>query len=111
MARTGAKRRPGFMGGNLPLMLRIPKRGFVYPFRVSYRLVSLAALERAFPDGAEVTPASLAARGLIASARGRVKILGGGTLSRPLAVSAHAFSKSAREAIERAGGSCAVLAA
>jgi large subunit ribosomal protein L15 len=93
----------GFEGGQLPLMQRIPKlKGFKNPFRVEYTPVNLAALEALGAD--EVTVASLVEAGL-ARPKAYVKILGHGSLSRPVRVSAHAFSKSAEAAITAAGGS------
>jgi large subunit ribosomal protein L15 len=97
------------MGGNLPLILRIPKRGFVSPFKVRLRLVQVADLEAAFEAGAEVTPASLASKGLVSSERPGVKILGTGEIKKALKVSAHAFSESAKAKITAAGGTCTVL--
>ena len=94
---------PGFEGGQLPLMQRIPKlKGFTNPFRVEYTPVNLAALE--VLDGEEITPQTLVEAGLVRP-KALVKILGQGTLSRPVKVSAHAFSKSAEAAITAAGGS------
>ena len=93
----------GFEGGQLPLMQRIPKlKGFKNPFRVEYTPVNLAALEALGAD--EVTVASLVEAGLLRP-KAFVKILGHGSLSRPVRVSAHAFSKSAEAAITAAGGS------
>ena len=93
----------GFEGGQLPLMQRIPKlRGFKNPFRVEYIPVNLAALDALGAD--EVTVASLVEAGLLRP-KAFVKILGHGSLSRPVRVSAHAFSKSAEAAITAAGGS------
>ena len=97
------------MGGNLPLMLRIPKRGFVSPFKVRLRLVQVGDLDRLFEAGAEVTPEVLVERGLISRESPGVKVLGNGGLSKALKVSAHAFSESARAKITAAGGSCTVL--
>ncbi len=92
----------GFEGGQLPLMQRVPKlRGFKNPFRVEYTPVNLDALTRA-ADG-EVTPATLAAAGVVRKGA-LVKVLGGGSVDRPLRVSAHAFSASAEAAITAAGG-------
>jgi large subunit ribosomal protein L15 len=94
--------RPGFEGGQNPLKQRIPKlRGFNNPFRVEYAVVNLDVLEGF--DGDEVSPDSLRARGLVRK-EGFVKVLGGGELSRPLTVRAHAFSRSAERAITAAGG-------
>lgn len=98
---------PGFEGGQLPLMQRIPKlRGFNNPFRVEYVVVNLSALEQ--HEGDTVTPASLRKQGL-AKKKGLVKILGEGTLTRALTVSADGFSQSAEAAITAAGGSVSVL--
>ena len=106
-ARTGYKRRRGFEGGQMPLHRRLPKRGFKAFTRVEYQVVNVRDL--ADLQG-EVTPESLKEAGLVASVRRPVKVLGDGELSAKLAVSAHAFSKSAREKIESAGGSVTVLA-
>jgi large subunit ribosomal protein L15 len=106
-ARTGYKRKRGFEGGQMPLHRRLPKRGFKNFTRVEYQVVNvrdLAELE------GEITPQSLREAGLVASLRRPVKVLGDGDLSAKLSVSAHAFSKSAREKIEGAGGSITVLA-
>jgi large subunit ribosomal protein L15 len=93
----------GFEGGQLPLMQRIPKlKGFKNPFRVEYTPVNLAALEELGAD--EVTVAVLVEAGLVRP-KALVKVLGQGSLSRPVRVSAHAFSKSAEAAITAAGGS------
>jgi large subunit ribosomal protein L15 len=93
----------GFEGGQLPLMQRIPKlKGFKNPFRIEYTPVNLAALEELGAD--EVTVQTLVEGGLVRP-KALVKILGQGSLSRPVRVSAHAFSKSAEAAITAAGGS------
>ncbi len=93
----------GFEGGQLPLMQRIPKlKGFKNPFRIEYTPVNLAALEELGAD--EVTVQTLVEAGLVRP-KALVKILGQGSLSRPVRVSAHAFSKSAEAAITAAGGS------
>lgn len=104
-ARDNTK--PGFEGGQLPLTQRIPKlKGFKNPFRVEYAIVNLDALDNM--DATEVNPDALRAVGLVHK-RGMVKVLGEGALTRKLDVSAHAFSASARAAIEAAGGSTTVL--
>jgi large subunit ribosomal protein L15 len=98
----------GFEGGQLPLTQRIPKlRGFANPFRIEYNVVNLDVLEAL--EDAEVTPDSLKAAGIVHH-KGLVKVLGGGELTRTMNVSAHAFSRSAKEAIEAAGGSVTVVA-
>ena len=99
--------KPGFEGGQLPLTQRIPKlRGFANPFRAEYNVVTLDVLEAS--GAAEVTPESLREAGLVHH-KGLVKILGGGALSRPIRVAAHAFSRPAAAAIEAAGGTTTVV--
>ncbi len=95
--------KPGFEGGQTPLARRTPKlKGFNNPFRVEYHVVNLDTLE-AFPGGTEIGPEELRARGLVAK-QGLVKVLGRGEVTKALTVRAHAFSASARSAIEAAGG-------
>lgn len=103
-ARTGKSRRRGFEGGQMPLYRRLPKRGFNNPFGRDYGIVNVESLNR-FSDGADVCPDSIYKAGLV---KGNlpVKILGKGKLERKLAVTAHKFSKSAKEIIEKSGGSC-----
>jgi large subunit ribosomal protein L15 len=104
-ARNNIK--PGFEGGQLPLMQRIPKlKGFKNPFRVEYVIVNLDTLQEF--DGDEITPESLRAKGLVHK-HGLVKVLGRGELTRKVTVRAHAFSKTAEQAITAAGGSVAVI--
>lgn len=99
--------RPGFEGGQLPLVQRIPKlRGFNNPFRVEYVVINVGAL--ADLGVTDITPAALRERGLIPK-KGLLKILGDGDLGVALTVSAHAFSKSAEQAITVAGGSVSLL--
>ncbi len=97
----------GFEGGQMPLQRRVPKlKGFNNPFRVSYTVVNLDALESF--EGDEVTPETLRAKGLVHK-RGLVKVLGRGELTRALTVRAHGFSSSAEAAITAAGGTVEVL--
>ncbi|HMC41353.1 MAG TPA: 50S ribosomal protein L15 [Acidimicrobiales bacterium] len=99
--------KPGFEGGQLPLTQRIPKlKGFKNPFRVEYNVINLDTLEEF--DGDVVSPETLRARGLVHK-HGLVKVLGRGSVTRKLTVSAHAFSKAAQAAIEAAGGRVEVL--
>jgi len=99
--------KPGFEGGQLPLVQRIPKlRGFNNPFRVEYVVINVGAL--ADLGVTDITPAALRERGLIPK-KGLVKILGDGEVESALTVSAHAFSKSAEHAITAAGGSVSLL--
>ncbi len=103
-ARSGGGKAPYFEGGQLPLVRRLPhKRGFTNIFKIRYSVVNLDRLD-GFRKGSKVTPEALAKAGIIRSPRERVKILGGGELAKPLTISAHKFSASAREKIEAAGG-------
>jgi len=101
---------PRFEGGQTPLHRRTPKsKGFTNPFRVEYHVVNLDTLEL-FDAGAEVSPDTLRAQGLVAK-RGLVKVLGRGELTKALTVRAHGFSGAAVRAIEAAGGSTEVIPA
>ncbi len=105
-ARSGGSIHPSFEGGQMPLIRRIPKRGFKSPNRVEYQVVNVRDLDRF--DG-EVNIVALKGAGLIRSLNKRVKILGVGEVAKALSVSAHAFSGSARTKIEGAGGSVSVV--
>jgi large subunit ribosomal protein L15 len=107
-ARAGGGTHPWFEGGQLPLHRRVPKRGFVNIFRQEYAILNVKDLER-FAPGTAVTPASLAEVGLVRVPSAAVKILGEGTLNKPLTVSAHRFSKTAEEKIRAAGGTVEVI--
>ncbi len=110
-ARSGVRIRPGFEGGQLPFVKRMPhQRGFRNPFRVEYQVVNVASLER-FEDGAAVTPEVLLAKGLVSTLKMPVKILGNGELTKKLEVSANKFSGSAKEKIEAAKGTAEVIIA
>jgi large subunit ribosomal protein L15 len=102
-SRSGYSRRLGFEGGQMPLVRRVPKRGFTNIFRTEYAVVNLDRL--AGLEGDQATPETLAEQGLVRKGL-PVKILGGGELDRPLTVVAHKFSRSARAKIEAAGGTC-----
>jgi large subunit ribosomal protein L15 len=103
-SRAGYKIRPGFEGGQLPLIKRLPrKRGFTNIFRTEYSAVNTERLN-AFDPGSEVTPESMLAAGIIKSLKNPVKVLGSGDIDRPLKVRAHKFSASAKAKIEAAGG-------
>jgi large subunit ribosomal protein L15 len=118
-SRSGAKKRPRFEGGQMPIHMRMRKlRGPhmrksmpLEPFRTHTQPVNLAALEVRFETGAEVTLDAIFASGLASRKRIPVKVLARGELSKPLTVHAHAFSKTARERIEAAGGTCVVVPA
>ncbi len=110
-ARSGSSIRIGFEGGQMPLIRRIPKRGFNNArFTVRYIPVNLEALN-GFEDGASVDEAALRALGLANGPADGIKILGSGELKKKLKVAVHAFSASARSKIEAAGGSCEVVVA
>ncbi len=102
-ARAGGGTRPGFEGGQMPLTRRVPKRGFHNPFKASLAVVNLGQLE-VFASGSEVTPELLRERRLVRGKVERIKILGDGSLSKPLTVRAHGFSSKAKEKIEALGG-------
>lgn len=109
-SRSGGSLRPGFEGGQRPLQLRVPKRGFKNLFRQEYAVVNVEALNR-FPDGSIVTPELLEQSGLARRHRDQagVKVLGQGSLEKSLEVRAHCFSNSAAEKIARAGGKAEVI--
>ena len=110
-ARSGSSIRIGFEGGQMPLIRRIPKRGFNNTrFGTRYIAVNLESLNQ-FEDGARVDVAKLKAAGLANGPGDGVKILGDGDLTKKLTVSAHAFSASARAKIEAKGGACEVVSA
>ncbi|MFR4977350.1 MAG: 50S ribosomal protein L15 [Butyricicoccus sp.] len=107
-ARSGGGVRPGFEGGQMPLARRLPKRGFNNIFGTTYAAVNVSALER-FENGTEVTTELLLETGIISKALDGVKILGNGELTKNLTVKAAAFSASAKEKIEKAGGKVEVI--
>lgn len=102
-ARSGGSVRPGFEGGQMPLMRRVPKRGFHSPFKKSYALVNIGQLE-IFEAGAVVGPEELCSRGLIKNKTAKVKVLADGSLTKTLTVKAHKFSNKAAEKIAALGG-------
>ena len=105
-ARSGTTKGKGFEGGQTPLSRRLPKRGFSnLPWGTRTSTVNLSQLGR-FDDAATVDAAALRAAGLIGKNAGRVKVLGDGELSKKLTIVADAFSASARQKIEKAGGAC-----
>ena len=101
-SRSGFKRKKGFEGGQMPLQRRAPTVGFTNIFRVEYQVVNLRDLGRA--KGKEITLETLMASGLVRNLNQPVKILGTGEVTEAYSVTAHAFSKSAVEKIEAAGG-------
>ena len=103
-SRSGYSAKTGFEGGQMPLHRRLPKRGFTNIFKKQWIEISLAKLEASFEAGDEITPEILHKRGLIKKAKHDLVILGNGDLSKSLNISAHRFTKAAREKIEKAGG-------
>lgn len=108
-ARAGRGMRPGFEGGQMPLQRRIPKRGFNNIFAKNIVVVNLGTLEKKFENGATVDIEALVKAGIVKNSFDGVKILSNGTLSKSLTVKATAFSESAKEKIEAAGGKAEVV--
>ena len=117
-ARSGSHTmRPGFEGGQMPIYMRLGKKGGPYskdampvgPHRTHTVAVNVRDLERVFDDGAEISPETLVGKGLLKNTRTDVKILGEGELKKKLSVTAHMFSQTAREKIESAGGTATAL--
>ena len=108
-ARASGGVRPGFEGGQMPLIRRVPKRGFTFTPHAKYEIVSLESISK-LSSVAEITPEVLRAKRLVRKSSLPVKILGDGDLKQPLKISAHAFSKSALEKIKKAGGTALALA-
>jgi large subunit ribosomal protein L15 len=102
-SRSGYSGKRGFEGGQMPLHRRLPKRGFTNIFKTDYAVVNVSDLER-FDNGASIDEATLRQAGLVKGSHDGVKVLGDGELTKKLTVSATKFSKSAKEIIEKAGG-------
>jgi large subunit ribosomal protein L15 len=107
-ARSGGGVRVGFEGGQMPLARRVPKRGFNNIFAKPLEAINLSALEK-FEDGATVNVCDLLEKGILSKCEYGVKVLGNGSLSKKLTVRASAFSASAKEKIEAAGGKAEVV--
>ncbi len=108
-SRSGYSRRFGFEGGQMPLIRRLPKRGFSnYPFKKEYVGINLTMLAL-FENQDVITVEDFINKGIVKNIKDGIKILGNGEINRPVTVKAHKFSKSAREKIEKAGGKCEVL--
>jgi large subunit ribosomal protein L15 len=107
-SRSGGTKGPGFEGGQMRLTMRLPKRGFHNKYAVVYDLVNVESLGR-FDAGTSVGPEELKACGLMRSSASFLKVLGEGSLEKALTVKAHAFSESAKEKIENAGGKAEVI--
>ena len=107
-ARSGGGKRPGFEGGQMPLTMRLPKRGFTNKWRVEYATVNVDRLN-IFEDGAVVSPVELVESGILKNVQDGVKILGNGEITRKLTVKATKFTQTAKEKIEAAGGKVEVF--
>ena len=108
-SRSGEPKRVDFAGGQMPLLRRIPKRGFNNNFfKKDYEEINISTLEKYFNDGDHITPEVLREKGIVKSDLA-VKILGEGELRKKLIISANAFSKSAKDKIEKAGGKAVVI--
>jgi large subunit ribosomal protein L15 len=112
-SRSGTRFVAGFEGGQMPLVRRVPKRGFTSPFRKEFQVVNVELLDKLSTDGklqsGVINPEILAKLGVVKKSTAPVKVLGNGDLKAALDVSAHAFSKSAQEKIEKAGGKAQTL--
>lgn len=104
-SRSGYSQKIGFEGGQMPLQRRLPKRGFTNIFKKEWIEISLAKIEENFKAGEEVTPEILHERGLIKKAKHDLVVLGTGEVSKSLNISAHRFTRTAKDKIEKAGGS------
>lgn len=108
-SRSGSSVSPIFEGGQMPLVRRIPKRGFNNRWADVVVIVNVGVLEKNFEDGAAVTPEALRDKNLVKGSYDALKILGNGELTKKLTISAHKFSQSAVEKIEKVGGQTVVL--
>ena len=108
LARSGGGKRPGFEGGQMPLIRRLPKFGFTNPFRTEYAVVNVRSFDN-WSGGDTVSPQAMVDAGLVKRKALPIKILGTGSLKRALVIQAHKFSKSAEEKIRAAGGRVEVI--
>ena len=108
-SRSGYSSRPGFEGGQMPLQRRLPKRGFTNIFKKQWIEISLAKIEENFNAGDDVNPQVLHERGLIKKAKHDLVILGNGDVTKKLNISAHRFTKTAKDKIEKAGGTATAI--
>ena len=107
-ARSGGGKRPGFEGGQMPLTMRLPKRGFTNKWRKEYVAINVERLE-IFEDGQVVTPVELIEMGITKNILDGIKIMGNGEITKKLIVKANKFTASAKEKIEAAGGKVEVI--
>ena len=108
-SRSGYSGKVGFEGGQMPLQRRLPKRGFTNIFKKQWIEVTLATLENSFEAGDQITPETMHERGVIAKGKRDIVVLGTGDITKALTVSAHRFTKGARQKIEAAGGTVNVI--
>ena len=108
-SRSGYSAKRGFEGGQMPLQRRLPKRGFKNPFRKEYAVFNVSIFENR--DVTEVKLEDYRALGLVKDLKDGVKILGNGEITKAVTIHAHKFSQTAREKIEKAGGSCVTIEA
>ena len=108
-SRSGYSSKIGFEGGQMPLHRRLPKRGFTNIFKKQWIEISLESLEKHFGANDEVTPEIMHRRGLIKKAKRDIVVLGNGDIKKALRISAHRFTRSAREKIEKAGGAANLI--
>lgn len=109
LARAGRATRPGFEGGQMPIIMRIPKRGFTSKFRKEFQILNVESLNR-FDNDTVITPELLTKSGLIKDATKPTKVLGDGDLKKKLTVKAQSFSRSALEKINKLGGTAELIA-
>ena len=109
-SRSGGGVRPGFEGGQLPLIKRLPSlRGFTNIFKTQYHAVNLDTILKMYPNGGDVSPGTLVETGVLKDQKLPLKVVGRGEINVNLKVSAHKFTKSAKEKIETAGGTIQVI--
>lgn len=108
-ARAGWKALPIFQGGGSPLVRRVPKRGFTNAWALIVAEINVGDLEELFDAGASITPQSLREAGILKSQFDELKVLGDGELTKKLSVSAHRFSATAKDKIEKAGGTVTII--
>ena len=109
-SRSGSPHRAWFEGGQMPIQRRVPKRGFVNPFRIEYQVVNVGSLDR-IPDGVDVTPETLYEYGLVRKRTEPIKLLGDGLIERKMNISVDKCSAKAKELVEQAGGKVEVAVA
>lgn len=110
-SRSGYSRHPTFQGGDLPLVRRIPKRGFNNKFALTVVSINLGQIAEVFDAGDEINPKTLQERGVIKRRFDEIKVLGDGEVTKPLAITAHRFSQSALDKLAAIGGTATVVRA